>query len=152
MKCREARQAITRRSVLASAEADVLSVHLRDCPGCAAIARSDRLTRLLLEVLAPDEQPSPYFLTRLRARLAEVRPPILGPPFWVKALVPALASLTLMLGSIAYLLSPPASPPLVFPFLESRTVTPETLSVLGIPQPTRDQVLASILGVEEQVP
>lgn len=152
MKCREARQAIAQRGVTTSPVADELSVHLRDCPGCSAMARSDRLARLLLEVLVPDEQPSPHFFVRLRARLRDVEPPASGSPFWVKALVPALVSLTLMLGSIAYLLSPPASPAALFRFLHSGTVPPETFSALGIPQPTRDRVLASVLGVEEQVP
>ena len=116
------------------------------------MARRDRLARLLLEALAPDEQPSSDFVARLRARLREVAPPASGSPFWVKALVPTLASLTLMLGSIAYLLPPPASPAVSFHFLHAGAVTPETFAVLGIPPPTRDQVLASVLGVEEQVP
>ncbi len=151
MKCREARQAITQRGVITSPEADELSVHLRDCPECAAVARSDRVTRLLLEVLAPDEEPSSYFLARLRARLADVRSPTLGSPFWVKALVPTLASLTLMLGSITYILSPPGPPPVQFRFLHSRAVPSETYSLLGIPEPTREQVLVSVLGMEEEV-
>jgi hypothetical protein len=152
MKCREARQAIAQRGVMTSPVANELSVHLRVCPGCAAIARSDRLTRLLLEALAPDEQPSPDFFARLRARLREVAPPASGSPFWVKALVPTLASLTLMVASIAYLLPPPASSAVSFHFLHPGAVTPETFAVLGIPPPTRDQVLLSVLGVEEQVP
>lgn len=152
MKCRKARQAMTRRGILTSPEAEELAVHLADCPGCAAIARRDRLTRLLLGALAPDEQPSPDFFARLRARLREVDPPAFQSRFWVKALVPTLASLTLILGSITYLLPPPASPAVSFYFLHSGAVAPETFAVLGIPPPTRDQVLASVLGVEEQAP
>ncbi len=152
MKCRKARQAMTRRGILTSREADELAVHLADCPGCAAMARRDRLTRRLLEVLAPDEQPSPNFFARLRARLREVDRPAYRSRFWVKALVPALASLTLILGSIAYLLPPPASSVVSLQLLHSGAVAPETFAVLGIPPPTRDQVLASVLGVEEQVP
>lgn len=148
MKCREAKGAIERWGALAPAEADELSVHLRSCPKCTAIARSDRLTRLLLEVLTPDQEPSPHFFVRLRARLCEAEP---GSRFWVKALVPTLASLTLILASVAYLLSPP--PPLpVLLFLDSRAGASETFSFLGIPHSTRDQVLASILGAEERAP
>ncbi len=152
MKCRDARRALTQRGGAASPLAEELSVHVRNCPRCAAIARSDRLARLLLEVLAPDEQPSPHFFARLRARLRELEPPAFHSPFWVNALVPTLVSLTLMMGSIAYLLSPPAPPAAFFRLLHPGSVAPETFSVLGIPQPTRDQVLASVLGVEEHIP
>ena len=153
MKCREAKGAIQRWRALTPEETDELSVHLRSCPKCAAIARSDRLTRLLLEVLTPDEEPSPHFFARLRTRLCEAEPPALSSRFWVKALVPTLASLTLILASLAYLLSPPPPSPALL-VLDSRVGASETFSFLGIPQPTHDhdQVLASILGAEERAP
>lgn len=151
MKCREAKGAIRRGENLTPAEADGLSVHLRSCSECAAVARSQRLTRLLLEVLTPDQELSPRFMMGLRARLREVEPPALHAQFPLKALVPTLASLTLILASVTYLLSPLPPVP-VLPFPDSPVVASEPFSFLGIPQPTRDQVLASILGAEERAP
>jgi hypothetical protein len=151
MKCREAKEALDRRAALASAEADALALHLGACPDCAAVARTRRLTRLLLQVLAADEEPSPHFLTRLRARLRDAEPQTFGFHFPLKALIPTLASLTLILASGAYLLSPPPPSP-VQSFLESPAGGSETFSFLGIPRPTHDQILASILDDEKRTP
>jgi hypothetical protein len=151
MKCRDAKEALDRRTALASAEADALARHLGACPGCAAVARTGRLTRLLLEVLTPDEDPSPHFITRLRARLRDAEPQTLRFRFPLKALVPTLASLTLMLAIGAYLLSPPPPSP-VQSFLDSPAGGSEIFSSLGIPRPTHDQILASILEEEKRTP
>jgi hypothetical protein len=140
-----------RDRTLTPQETDELSAHLRSCLQCTAIARSDRLTRLLLGVLTADEQLSPYFLARLRARLREAQPPAWDSRWWVKALLPAVASLTLILAGIVYLLSPPPPSP-IFLFLDSRAVASETYALLGIPQPTHDQILASVLEAEERAP
>ena len=151
MKCREAKEALDRRTALASAEADALTLHLRACPDCAAVARTRRLTRLLLEVVTAGDEPSPYFMARLRARIGEATDSPVAPRFWVRLLVPTLASLTLMLASGAYLLSPPPPSP-VLSFLDSPAGGSETFSFLGIPRPTRDQILASILEEEKRTP
>jgi hypothetical protein len=90
-------------------------------------------------------------MRRLRARLREAEPRTLGFRFPLKALVPTLASLTLMLASGAYLLSPPPPSP-VQSFLDSPAGGSEIFSSLGIPRPTRDQILASILESEERTP
>jgi len=151
MKCRDAKEALDRRTALASAEADALTLHLRACPDCAAVARTRRLTRLLLEVVTAGDEPSPYFMARLRARMGETAAPSIAPRFWIRLLVPTLASLTLMLASGAYLLSPPPPSP-VLSFLDSPAGGSETFSFLGIPRPTRDQILASILEEEKRTP
>jgi anti-sigma factor RsiW len=152
MKCREAKGALDRRTILGSEEADALARHLGACPNCAAIARTRRLSRLFLDALTADEGPSPYFMARLRARLGEIAVSPVAPRFWVKLLVPTLATLTLILGSAAYFLSPHSSPPPLLQLLHSQAGASETFVYLGIPQPTREQVLASVLGVEEQAP
>jgi len=151
MKCREAKEALDRRTAVASAEADALARHLRACPDCAAVARTRRLTRLLLQALTADDEPSPYFMARLRARMGETAAPSIAPRFWIRLLVPTLASLTLMLASGAYLLSPPPPSP-VLSFLDSPAGGSETFSFLGIPRPTHDQILASILEEEKRTP
>jgi len=151
MKCRDAKEALDRRTALASAEADALTLHLRACPDCAAVARTRRLTRLLLEVVTAGDEPSPYFMARLRARIGEATDSPVAPRFWVRLLVPTLASLTLMLASGAYLLSPPPPSP-VLSFLDSPAGGSETFSFLGIPRPTHDQILASILEEEKRTP
>jgi len=151
MKCRDAKEALDRRTALASAEADALTLHLRACPDCAAVARTRRLTRLLLEVVTAGDEPSPYFMARLRARMGEAAVSPVAPRFWIRLLVPTLASLTLMLASGAYLLSPPPPSP-VLSFLDSPAGGSETFSFLGIPRPTRDQILASILEEEKRTP
>jgi len=151
MKCRDAKEALDRRTALASAEADALTRHLRACPDCAAVARTRRLTRLLLQALTADDEPSPYFMARLRARMGETAAPSIAPRFWIRLLVPTLASLTLMLASGAYLLSPPPPSP-VLSFLDSPAGGSETFSFLGIPRPTHDQILASILEEEKRTP
>ena len=151
MKCREAKEALDRRTALASAEADALARHLRACPDCAAVARTRRLTRLLLQALTADDEPSPYFMARLRARIGEATDSPVAPRFGIRLLVPTLASLTLMLASGAYLLSPPPPSP-VLSFLDSPAGGSETFSFLGIPRPTHDQILASILEEEKRTP
>jgi hypothetical protein len=151
MKCREVKGALDRRTGVAPADADALALHLRACPDCAAVARTRRLTRLLLEVLTPDQEPSPHFFTRLRARLGEAEPQTLDFRFPLKVVIPALASLTLILASGAYLLSPPPPSP-AQSFLESPAGCSDTFSFLGIPRPNRDQILASILEEEKQTP
>lgn len=151
MRCREAKEALDRRTGLASAEADALALHLRACPDCAAVARTRRLTRLLLQVLTADDEPSPYFMARLRARMGEAAVSPVAPRFGIRLLVPTLASLTLILASGAYLLSPPPPAP-ALSFLDSPTGGSETFSFLGIPRPTHDQILASILDEEKQTP
>ncbi len=151
MKCREAKTAIARWGGPTAGEVDELSLHLHSCSRCATVARSQRLTRYLLEVLTPDQEASPHFFTRLRARLREVERPAPHAQFPLKALIPALASLTLILASATYLLSPPPPSP-VLSFLDSPAGGSETFSFLGIPRPTHDQILASILEAEERTP
>ena len=151
MKCREAKEALDRRTALASAEVDALALHLRACPECAAVAQTRRLTRLLFEVVTADDEPSPYFMARLRARMGEAADSPVASRFGIRLLVPTLASLTLMLASGAYLLSPPPPSP-VLSFLDSPAGGSEAFSFLGIPRPTHDQILASILEEEKRTP
>jgi hypothetical protein len=104
-----------------------------------------------LEVLTPDQEASPHFFTRLRARLREAERPAPHSQFGFRAVVPALASLIVILAGATYLLSPPPPSP-TLSFLDSPTGGSETLSFLGIPRPTHDQILASILEAEDRTP
>src|SRR3990170_8070869 len=95
MKCREAKETLDRRRALASAEADALALHLRACPHCAAVARTRRLTRLLLQALAADDEPSPYFMARLRGPPGGGPAPPGAPPVGGRLPPPAPARPTL---------------------------------------------------------
>lgn len=70
MKCNEIRELLPDLAAgLATAEPEV-NLHLRSCTGCAGTLEEFRKTMALLDEWQSPE-PSPYFDTRLRARLRE---------------------------------------------------------------------------------
>ena len=70
MKCNEIRELLPDLAAgLATAEAEV-NLHLRSCTGCAGTLEEFRKTMALLDEWQSPE-PSPYFYTRLHARLRE---------------------------------------------------------------------------------
>ncbi|MGC3999936.1 MAG: zf-HC2 domain-containing protein [Anaeromyxobacter sp.] len=58
---------------LSEAAAAALRAHLAGCPGCAAEETRLRAALRLLSALPPPPEPSPFFATRLEARLRQER-------------------------------------------------------------------------------
>ena len=100
MKCTEIRELLPDLAAGLSAPAPEVNDHLRACTGCAGTLDEFRKTMALLDEWTAPE-PSPYFDTRLKARLREeaARQPV-GWFAWVRR--PALAislGLALILGT-----------------------------------------------------
>jgi predicted anti-sigma-YlaC factor YlaD len=75
--------------------------HLRACAACAAELDSMRRTMALLDQWQAPADTSPYFLTRLRARLHEEWKPALGLMKWFRRPALAVSMTVLMLASIS---------------------------------------------------
>ncbi|NQT24366.1 hypothetical protein HQ585_03325 [candidate division KSB1 bacterium] len=75
-------------------ETDEICAHLRDCPNCSQWASELESAWQMLEA-DPGAKPSPYFYTRLRARLdSETQ----SSPWSVRILLPVSATVVLVLG------------------------------------------------------
>jgi hypothetical protein len=75
--------------------------HLRQCPGCAAELKSLRATMALLDQWQAPE-PSPYFDTRLYARLREEKTrPVRGWLSWVRRPALAIAATVLVVTGVS---------------------------------------------------
>ena len=87
---------------LSAAESEELDIHLADCPACVREKRLLSIPRRIGRVI-PILQPSPYFYSRLRARLESEAQSV---TIWQillglsRHLVPALAAITLALLSV----------------------------------------------------
>jgi len=104
MQCSEFREHLLD---LAVGEAGVAGTaaeeHVRSCPGCAAELQSLRQTMNLLDEWKAPQDTSPYFMTRLRARVREeaARETPAGWLAWFRKPALALTSAALLLLSIS---------------------------------------------------
>lgn len=95
MECKKAREELVEMASKTGRPEGAAGAHLEQCAECAAELDSLRKTMALLEEWSAPE-PSPYFDTRLQARLREQQAETAGWPEWLRR--PALAlSLSLLL-------------------------------------------------------
>jgi predicted anti-sigma-YlaC factor YlaD len=112
MNCKEAHE-----NLLDAAQGEgaaVLEEHLRSCASCAAELKSLRQTMALMDAWEAPE-PSPYFDTRLHARLREVKAEPRSWTQWLRKPAVAFALLVLMVIGITLFQGAPthngANPP-----------------------------------------
>jgi hypothetical protein len=77
--------------------------HLNACASCAAELVSMRQTMALLDEWKPPADTSPYFMTRLRARLHEEQARPVGWLSWLRKPALAISMAVLMIASITLL-------------------------------------------------
>ena len=113
MKCDEIREMMPDVAAGVGAAAPGMNEHLRSCPACASKLEEMRKTMALLEEWTAPE-PSPYFDTRLAARLREeMVKPQLGwlQRFRAPALALSFALLMMVVGGITRYGRTPEAPP-----------------------------------------
>lgn len=105
MKCEEVRQLILDTAAGVGETTPAMRDHLLDCTDCAAELAAMRQTMALLDEWEAPE-PSPYFDTRLAARMREERAKPARPAWlsWSRApaLAGALALILMMAGGVAW--------------------------------------------------
>jgi anti-sigma factor RsiW len=113
MNCNEVRENLI--VLLAEGHSDpAVTAHVRDCSACAQEMESFRKTMALMDEWEAPE-PSPYFLTRLRAHVKDEKekaPVSAGVFAWLRR--PAMAvsmAAVLAAGALIYRLSLPPEPP-----------------------------------------
>jgi anti-sigma factor RsiW len=115
MKCEEVRE-LMMDAVDGSGEADPrMTEHLRGCPVCASKLDEMRKTMALLDEWKAPE-PSPYFDTRLQARLREeAAKPVAAWWQWFRnpALAVSLALLMMIAGGVSFFNGRSNKPPVV---------------------------------------
>ncbi len=105
MKCEQIRDEILDLAVEGSATpSPTVEEHLRNCSECAGKLASLRQTMALLDDWRAPE-PSPYFDTRLQARLREVKAEAQGWLAWLRKPAMVLATALLFIVGIALLQS-----------------------------------------------
>jgi hypothetical protein len=77
-----------------------LQEHLRDCQACGAEVASLRQTMALLDEWKAPADTSPYFMTRLRARVHEEQAQPAGWLAWLRKPALAISIMVLMVASI----------------------------------------------------
>jgi hypothetical protein len=156
LNCRKARALIAARDIT-RAERAALELHLESCRRCA---RERLITSLSRAVLESFDRPAPSqeFFARLRAAIAlqKAHRPQDGSAdqwtalVWVTArqLIPALAALLLLIFVVSWLWSnqPEGRPQMAVRPSERVIFGPE----YDYPQPTHDDVLETLVAVEER--
>ncbi len=106
MQCNEFRDHLLDLAIGAAISADVQE-HARSCQACASEVTSLQRTMSLLDEWQAPQDTSPYFMTRLRARIREEaeRAPTAGWLSWFRKPALALSTAILLVASIS-LLSP----------------------------------------------
>ena len=99
MNCQEFRDHVMDLSA-GGAPADALA-HADACAGCAAELNSFRQTMSLLDEWTAPADTSPYFMTRLRARMREEQAPARGWLRWFRNPALAVAMMLLMVLSVS---------------------------------------------------
>lgn len=157
MTCRDirAKMALWRRRSLPPQEAEAVTAHLSVCPSCRRQSQVVRLMHDLLRATLPEEAAlSPQFSTRLRARLAEISPP-LTPSLWEamrvfgRALVyTAVLVLALMVGIHFYIQRDAAAENGdFFRLVAERNFSPSERVILADDRDlTSDQVLSALIA------
>jgi hypothetical protein len=117
MKCEEVRE-LMMDAVSGTGEADLrMTEHLRGCPVCASKLDDMRKTMALLDEWKAPE-PSPYFDTRLQARLREeAAKPAAGWLHWLRspALAVSLALIMMIAGGVRIFTRGPNPPQAMIP-------------------------------------
>lgn len=114
MKCEEVRELMMDAVTEAGAVDPRMTEHLRGCPACASKLDDMRKTMALLDEWQAPE-PSPYFDTRLQARLREeaAKPPAAAWWHWFRnpALAASLALMMMIAGGVSFFTGKPNKPP-----------------------------------------
>jgi len=101
MKCNEVRELMPDRALGLAAASHEAGEHLRTCTACAEKLRELRITMALLDEWQVPE-PSPYFDTRLQARLREEKAKASAPGFlaWLRPRTLALVATVLLVAGV----------------------------------------------------
>lgn len=112
MKCDEMREMML-DAVTGSGELDAATTeHLRSCAACATKVQEMRKTMALLDEWQAPE-PSPYFDTRLQARVREEAAKPVGWAHWFRnpVLAFSLGLLMMVAGGVSFFTRTPGAPP-----------------------------------------
>jgi len=113
MKCEEIREMMLDVAAGVGEASPVMTEHMRSCPACVSKLEDMRKTMALLDEWQAPE-PSPYFETRLQARLREeAAQPRAAWLHWLRAPVLAISFALMMVvaGGITFFSSKSSTPP-----------------------------------------
>lgn len=156
MKCNEIREMLPDLAAGLTAAGSDVNTHLRSCAGCAAIFDDLRKTMALLDEWEAPE-PSPYFDTRLQARLREEAARQQSPGWFAWLRRPALAvSLGVILvgGASAYWIEQyrrPATPVVVGSAVSDLQVLDNNHDMLSDSDPDSAASLLDDLQIQQDV-
>jgi predicted anti-sigma-YlaC factor YlaD len=118
MKCDEIKDLMLDVAAGASEVSPAMNEHMLGCPACASKLADVRKTMALLDEWQAPE-PSPYFDTRLAARMREERAKPVRAAWWswfrAPVLAGALAMLLMMAGGVRWFGGPTPPPPMPAP-------------------------------------